>query len=90
MLIYQQTLTNDYTKVGKEITMAKENYWDKANKFKQMIQLIPERVANSNTNVDFTAGRPQEIMIDLEQLIEDLENEFYLYSEEVEKLLSSK
>ena len=69
--------------------MNKSNYWLSANKFKQKIQAIPELVQQANNNVDFTNGRPQEIMIDLESLIEDLENDFYLYSEEIEIILKS-
>lgn len=82
-----------YTKVDGEITMndsSSQSYWHKANKFKQKIQSIPERIKEVNDKVDFSSGRPQEIIIDLESLIEDLENDFYLYSEEVEKLLSKK
>ena len=58
--------------------------------FKRKISHIPNTVEELNGNVDFTSGRPQEIMIDVEGLIESLENEFYLYSEEVEKLIAQK
>ena len=55
--------------------------------FKRKINHIPNTVEELNNNVDFTNGRPQEIMIDLEGLIETLDNDFYLFCEEVEKLI---
>ena len=70
--------------------MSKLSYWQQADKFKQKILAIPKRIEEVNDKVDFSSGRPQEIMIDLESMIEDLENEFFLYSEEVEKLLPQK
>ena len=55
--------------------------------FKRKINNIPDTVGELNNNVDFTNGRPQEIMIDLDGLIETLDNDFYLFCEEVEKLI---
>ena len=61
-------------------------YWGMSNNFKIKIQQIPELIATTNNNVDFSSGRYQEIMIDTEGCIETLEFEFYQYCEEVEKL----
>jgi len=65
-------------------------YGNRVNQFKKKIQAIPEQVKSANNNIDFSNGRFQEIMIDLESIIEDLENEFYLHSEEVEKLIANR
>ena len=62
-------------------------YGNRVNQFKRKIQEIPDRIRVANNKVDFSSGRPQEMMIDLESIIEDLENDFYLFAEEVEKQL---
>lgn len=66
-----------------EINENINKYWSMANDLKIKILKIPDSIATTNNKVDFSFGRYQEIMIDTEGYIETLENDFYLYSEEV-------
>lgn len=65
----------------------KEVFVNLLTRFKKKINRIPDIEKEVNSTVDFSSGRHQEIMIVLESLIEDLDNDFYLFCEEVEKLI---
>ncbi len=65
----------------------RERFVSLLTRFKGKIQSIPTQIEKANNKVDFSSGRSQEIMIDIESLTEDLDNAFYLFCEEVEKLI---
>lgn len=62
-------------------------YFHLVDEFRKKILRLPEIVEKENSKVDFSQGRPQEIMIDVECLIETLADDFFLFAEEAEKMI---
>ena len=65
-----------------------EKYNELINDFNQKINRIPPAIEKVNNNIDFSSGRPQEIMIDLEGACTTLAEDFYLLAEEIDKLFN--
>ena len=50
------------------------------------INRIPDAITEVNPKVDFSNGRHQEVMIDIESCCTTLGEDFYFLAEEIEKL----
>ena len=57
------------------------------SEFNNKINRIPDAITDVNQNVDFSSGRHQEVMIDIENCCTTLAEDFYLLAEEIEKTL---
>ena len=57
------------------------------SEFNNKINRIPDAITDVNPNVDFSSGRHQEVMIDIENCCTTLAEDFYLLAEEIEKTL---
>lgn len=55
------------------------------NEFNNKINRIPIAIEDVNPSVDFSSGRYQEVMIDIEGCCTTLAEDFYLLCEEIEK-----
>jgi hypothetical protein len=58
------------------------------NEFNQKIHRIPDAINDVNPNIDFSSGRHQEVMIDIEGCCTTLAEDFYILCEEIEKTLT--
>ena len=67
-----------------------KSYGQLVDEFRQEIQRIPEVIEKANDKVDFSSGRPQEFMIDVECCITTLADDFFLHAESVEELIKAK
>lgn len=63
-----------------------KKYGKLINDFNNKINRIPDAITEVNPKVDFSNGRCQEVMIDIEGCCTTLSEDFYLLAEEVEKL----
>ncbi len=55
--------------------------------FNDKINRIPIAIEDVNPKIDFSSGRHQEVMIDIENCCSTLADDFYLLCEEIEKTL---
>ena len=65
-----------------------KKYNELINDFNQKINRIPPAIEKVNDKIDFSSGRYQEIMIDLEGSCTTLAEDFYLLAEEIDKLFN--
>ena len=54
------------------------------SEFNNKINRIPVAIEEVNPNIDFSNGRHQEVMIDIENCCSTLAEDFYLVCEEIE------
>lgn len=65
-----------------------KKYGELINDFNQKINRIPPAIEKVNDKIDFSSGRYQEIMIDIEGSCTTLAEDFYLLAEEIDKLFN--
>lgn len=65
-----------------------KKYGKLINDFNQKINRIPPAIEKVNPNIDFSGGRHQEVMIDIEGCCTTLAEDFYLLAEDIESLFN--
>jgi len=74
--------------LAEKMTAASSDYAKLVDEFRQKINSIPGVIEKVNDKLDFSSGRYQEIMIDIEGCITTLADDFFLFAESAEGLLS--
>jgi len=64
-------------------------YYKSVDEFRKKINSVPVVIEKLNNKVDFSSGRYQEIMIDVEGSITTLADDFYLFAEFAEEQIKN-